>query len=255
MPATTDVATLVLVHGAGHTSRIWRRTRAELGHPSLAVDLPGRHDRPADITRVTIDAAADSITRDVDTSVTGPVVLVGHSVGGIVLPAVAARLGDRVEHLVFVAGLIASDGERVVDSVRPGEASRIEDVLEQLRRRHAGHVLRPHGEDARAHPELDDQVAMGIDSLNYMAQVVSWDVATTSVPRTFVRCTRDPIQSPELQARLVDNCAATAVVDLDSGHTPALDAPTQLATLLDRIAAAPRACDAPSMPDAGRGND
>jgi hypothetical protein len=51
-----------------------------------------------------------------------------------------------------------------------------------------------------------------------------------------VRCLRDPIQSRELQARLVENCGASAVVDLDAGHTPAIDAPEALATVLDEIA-------------------
>ena len=237
----SDVATLVLVHGAGHTSRIWRRVQDELHRPSLAVDLPGRHDRPADITRVTIDDAAASIAADAESLTAGPLVLVGHSVGGIVLPATAARLGARVEHLVFVAGLIAAQDARVIDTVRPGGGTRLHAQLEALRDAHGGHVLRPVANETSGYSELTEvPVAMGIDSLNYMAQTVSWHGVDPSLPRTFVRCTRDEIQPPELQARLVENCAATTVIDLDSGHTPALDVPLELAAVLDRIAAAPQ---------------
>jgi pimeloyl-ACP methyl ester carboxylesterase len=245
------VTTLVLVHGAGHTSRVWRRVRAELRTPSLAVDLPGRHDRPADITRVTVDEAADSIAGDVCASVpTDALVLVGHSVGGIVLPGIAARLGDRVAHLVFVAGLVAAHGARVVDTVRSEHADRMDHHLDELRRAHAGHVFRPDADRSDAQPTIaETRVAMGIDSLNYMTQRVSWDGVDPAIPRTFVRCTRDPIQPPELQARLAENCRASAIVDLESGHTPALDVPDHLAQLLDGIVASTRHRAADPLPE------
>jgi hypothetical protein len=46
---------------------------------------------------------------------------------------------------------------------------------------------------------------------------------------------RDPIQSRELQARLAANCGADDVLDIDTAHTPAIDAPALLAVLLDGI--------------------
>ena len=55
--------TIVLVHGAGHTSDDWCRAQDHLRHASLAVDLPGRKDRPGDLTSVTIEEAAASVTR------------------------------------------------------------------------------------------------------------------------------------------------------------------------------------------------
>jgi hypothetical protein len=54
--------------------------------------------------------------------------------------------------------------------------------------------------------------------------------------RTFVRCLRDRIQPRVLQAKLIENCGATSVVDLDSGHTPAVSVPAELARILDRVA-------------------
>jgi hypothetical protein len=84
---------------------------------------------------------------------------------------------------------------------------------------------------------LDAKTAAPLDSLNYMEQVVSWDGVRDDVPRTFVRCLRDKIQPRQLQDALIDNCGATDVVDLESGHTPAVAAPAELAAILDRISA------------------
>jgi pimeloyl-ACP methyl ester carboxylesterase len=230
--------TLVLVHGAGHTSVVWRTVQVHLRHPSLAVDLPGRRDRPGDLTTVTIDHAARSIAHDVSDATQGRVVLVGHSVAGIVLPALAARLGRRVDHLVFVAGLCAPHGGAVVDTVRPGQRDGAAARLAELRVRYRGHRLAADGFDDTT-PTVDDpQLAVGIESLNFMSQAISWDGVAPTLDRTFVRCLRDPIQSRDLQARLIANCGASSVVDIDSGHTPALDAPAELAAILDRVAAA-----------------
>jgi surfactin synthase thioesterase subunit len=128
--------TAVLVHGAGHSAAVWRDTQAALLSPSLAVDLPGRSARPADISVVTIDEATDSVAADVDTSVKGDVVLVGHLVAGTVLPAVTARPRSRVHHLVFVAGLSAPHGELPVEVFLPGRAGEIGARLAELSERH-----------------------------------------------------------------------------------------------------------------------
>ena len=187
--------TLVLVHGAGHTSLVWRQVQDHLHHPSVAVDLPGRRNRPADITTVTIGDAARSVASDLADSTTGPLVLVGHSVAGIVLPALTARLAGRVEHLVFVAGLSAPEGCAVMDTVRPGHRESAAQHLAEMRERYQGHMLAPDGQSPTA-PTIDDvKTLAGIESLNFMDQTMSWAGVAPELERTFVRCLRDPIQS------------------------------------------------------------
>ncbi|HEX3453102.1 MAG TPA: alpha/beta fold hydrolase, partial [Gaiellaceae bacterium] len=138
--------TIVLVHGSGHTSGAWGAVQSHLRHGSVAVDLPGRVDRVADIADVTLEAAAVSLAADVDAQTDGPLVLVGHSAGGIVLPGLAARLVERVQHvqhLVFVAGLSAPHGETVMATVRPDAAELLATRLAAMRAEFAGCMLEP----------------------------------------------------------------------------------------------------------------
>ena len=51
-PATSTV-TLVLIHGGGATGRFWDRLRRISSAAPLAVDLPGRGARPADLATLT----------------------------------------------------------------------------------------------------------------------------------------------------------------------------------------------------------
>ena len=83
----------------------------------------------------------------------------------------------------------------------------------------------------------DVRVAGAIESLTLMYQPVSWRGVPDSLPRTFVGCRRDPIQPPELQARLVSAARATEVVELDADHTPALSRPVELAAVLNGVTA------------------
>src|SRR5450755_1629697 len=97
---------LVLVHGGAHAGDCWDLTVAELAcqEPKLrvlAVDLPGRGRNPADLATVTIAGWADSVVADVEGASLGDVVVVGHSMGGLVVSGVVARLGAaRVREMI-----------------------------------------------------------------------------------------------------------------------------------------------------------
>jgi pimeloyl-ACP methyl ester carboxylesterase len=94
--------TVVLVHGADAESSSWHGVIARLqkrGHPVIAFANPLR------------GVASDTANlKDVLSTVKGPVVLVGHSYGGMVISGAAA--GNRhVKSLVFVDAQIPLPGE------------------------------------------------------------------------------------------------------------------------------------------------
>ncbi len=181
--------TVVFVHGAGHTGEVWDRTRVALGLASVAVDLPGRRGLPGDLTATTVDGAAAAIIEAL-AEVEGPVALVGHSVSGTVIPSVASALGPRVGHLVFVAGIVVPAGQRPMDYfLQPERRDAVAQALEDLRRRHAGDTLETAGERA----------ASALDSLVLSAQPMRYGDLAPTTEVTYIRCRRDPIQTPALQ--------------------------------------------------------
>jgi pimeloyl-ACP methyl ester carboxylesterase len=94
--------TIVLVHGAFAESSSWNGVIEELnkdGYTAIAAANPLR------------SVASDAVTISaVVRSVTGPVVLVGHSYGGPVITA-AANGSPNVKALVYVAGFAPDKGE------------------------------------------------------------------------------------------------------------------------------------------------
>jgi pimeloyl-ACP methyl ester carboxylesterase len=249
--------TIVLIHGAGDAARVWDRTRALLSFPSVAVDLLGRASRPYDLTRVTLEDAGRVAARDVRADGGGPWVVVAHSAGALVAPRVVAELGDGVQHLVMIAGVTAGEGRVAVDVVHPERRAQFEQRRGPLFEQHRGHTFVSR-HDRRSLDDEDDgsavlgeglvalgdpKVVQAIDSLRALFQPVSWAGVPEHLPRTWVRCTRDSIQSPEMQQRLIVASGATDVRDIDTDHTPARDDPAALAALLDDIA---RSVAAPS---------
>ncbi|MFF5446248.1 alpha/beta fold hydrolase [Streptomyces sp. NPDC012888] len=118
--------TFVLVHGAGSNSAAWQPVAAELGlrgHRVVAVDLPGHglkayvprsyqapqdleglRTEPTPLSRVTLDDFADHVEGVVRRAHrNGPVVLVGQSMGGVTLNAVANRVPELIAHLVYAS--------------------------------------------------------------------------------------------------------------------------------------------------------
>jgi pimeloyl-ACP methyl ester carboxylesterase len=98
--------TIVLVHGAFAESASWNGVITELlahGYPVIAAANPLRGvKRDADYIAGIIKGIA------------GPVVLVGHSYGGMVI-STAANGNGNVKALVYVAGFAPEEGESAVD--------------------------------------------------------------------------------------------------------------------------------------------
>ncbi|MFI9489329.1 alpha/beta fold hydrolase [Promicromonospora sp. NPDC052451] len=121
MSTPTTVPTVVLVHGAFAESSSWN---AVIGHlhqqmvPVVAVANPLR------------SLAGDArYVRDVLESVDGPVVLVGHSYGGMVVTEAAAG-SPNVVGLVYVAAFTPDTGENAFDLSARFPGSTLGDTLD-----------------------------------------------------------------------------------------------------------------------------
>jgi len=114
---------LVLVHGGAHAGDCWDLTVDEIHRLApelrvLAVDLPGRRGRPGDLSAVTITDCVESVITDVEDAGLDEVVVCGHSLGGVTVPGVVAKLGpSRVREMILAAAFLPPQGTSVLDSL------------------------------------------------------------------------------------------------------------------------------------------
>lgn len=96
--------TVVMIHGVLHDHSVWilqSRYLANHGWNVLAVDLPG-HARSAGEAPDSVEAGAAFVSALLDAAGIERAALVGHSWGSLISLEAAARLGDRITHLVLV---------------------------------------------------------------------------------------------------------------------------------------------------------
>jgi pimeloyl-ACP methyl ester carboxylesterase len=96
--------TVVFIHGVLHDHSVWilqTRYLAHHGWNVLAVDLPG-HSRSGGEAPSTVQEAAEFIAGVLDAAGVAKAALVGHSWGSLIALETAARLKERVTHLVLV---------------------------------------------------------------------------------------------------------------------------------------------------------
>lgn len=109
------MACFVLVHGAFHGGWVWSRVAARLraaGHDVITPTLTGCGDRYHLLTRaVGLATHVDDLVATLEHEDVRAGVLVGHSYGGTVITAAAARAPARVARLIYLDAQAPLDGQ------------------------------------------------------------------------------------------------------------------------------------------------
>ncbi len=238
------MATFILIHGAWHGGWCWDRVlpllRAQ-GHQVLAPDLPGMGQDTSELGDDPLAQWADFVA-DLASTAERPVILVGHSRGGLVISEVAERVPDRIDRLVYLTAFLLEQGQSLADvagrypTVGPGPAirpaadpSRLMVDLEQALPIFYGRTSEAEAREAarRLTPEptaaLTTPVKISAEGFG-------------SVARAYIEATEDRAISLEMQREMQAALPCDLVITLNSDHSPFYSAPSELADALLRLA-------------------
>lgn len=252
MISTTEASTdVVLIHGGSTTGGYWDRLRPLIEHRTIAPDLPGRRDRPADLFDLTVDDCVTSVIRDLDRLDLAPrVVLMAHSSGGLTVPGVARHLGDRLAHIVLSSASVPPNGGNGLDCMLPRHAAGCRALQAKVRRDGSASIdLR-----RRVDPEairtayggdpLSDEIVEYMcaperrvpESFNVYFQPVTWG-GVRDVGITWLLNLRDRVIPIELQRTMIGRLpTAPHIVETDAGHIPSVTHPELVAGTVARAA-------------------
>ena len=236
---------LILLHGAWAGAWVWdgvaERLRA-MGWRVEAPDLPGDGAHPIPASAVVAGDYLATLEAAIHAG-PGPVALVGHSGGGMLVTAGATACPEAVSHAVWIAGMLIPDG-RSFDDIQEEVAGpgRRFGVTPHVR-------LAPDGRTTTVPPDLaariffqdaPPEIAARAASRLTPQPVAGSRIPTCAgpgwadLPKLYVLARRDRSVLPEAQRLMCRGVPRLDVAEIDSDHAPQLTRPGELARILDR---------------------
>lgn len=232
----------VLIHGAGDTGKSWEQVIAHLRHPFLAVDLPGRNDKPGDLDTLTVRDFAASVVDDMNAAAIDRAVIVGHSLAGLTLVTLAELIPERIAHLVFVNSVVPPHGKGNFDVVGKHVRQMVETYgvgadqrslhPEALRHHHCNDL-----DEAQTREVMQGGVSEARKPLHRPISLTG--LREHPIPCTWILGTIDLAVPPDTQRHSIANLAGCGcsvdVIEIEAGHLITRSRPKALAELLDAV--------------------
>lgn len=235
--------TYVIVPGAWQGPWAWQSVKAGLeaqGQKVIIVQLAGHEKDNTNPALINMDVYKKQVV-DAINAVNGKVILVGHSLGGMIVSDVAEQIPTKIERLIYVAGYVPTSGQTLVDLANTDAGSLLgpnitspDKVTLAVNQALLTNIFIQDGTDAekaqvvtnyKLEPAIPFQNAVTLTSANF-----------GSVSKYYIHTAQDHAISPDLQKRMVAAAGIKSTYSLNTGHSPFLSKPDSVTTLLLKIA-------------------
>jgi pimeloyl-ACP methyl ester carboxylesterase len=220
------VTTLVFLHGACVRDAAWWWTAmtkplADHGIATVAVPLPSCGEAGGDLGDLYADVDA---CRAAIAAADGPVVLCGHSYGGMIITEAGAD--DRVTQLLYVTSVMPDVGQSQADLIgsepapwlQPSDDGTVGVDPAMIRE-----FFLQDCDETVTEQAVERLTRQSITPFTQAPRQIAW----RKKPATYFVCTEDLATPPEAQRQRVR--AAARLVEFDAGHHPFLSHPETFA--------------------------
>lgn len=243
------MATFVLVHGMGSGGWSWKYVTPWLrdnGHEVYTPTLTGLGER-SHLARPDVDfnTHVQDVVNVLEFEDLLGVILVGHSLGGTVIGAVAHRVPERIAQLIYLDAIIPVDGRSVLDTFADYNLTEVSQRMRDHIQHDSNGWLLP-----VSPPESRDAEFIAADRLEWAEQrhrphpsaavnqpIQLGNPQAESIPRTYITCTKrgDDGLIARMSAQLRSD-PSWNYREIDTIHRATMAAPREVAVLLMDIA-------------------
>ena len=234
------MSTYVLVHGAWQGEWAWDLVKPQLeafGHTVITLDLPGSGKDTTPSQNITLDSYVNAVTTIINQQ-NEKVILVGHSMGGIVITQTAELIPNKIDKLVYLCAFLPQNGESL-GSKLDGEAGPqfsinendmtaelIPELIEQtfLNATEDGSIKGASFNQMRPQPLGPFQKELKISEENF-----------GTVNRIYIETTLDRAIPIDFQRRMNTETTCTKIITLEADHSPFFSKTTELVSHLHEL--------------------
>jgi pimeloyl-ACP methyl ester carboxylesterase len=237
------MATYLLIHGAWHGGWCWQKVVPLLeaeGHRVLAPDLPGHGNDQTPPPTVALESYTDRIC-EIAGAQTEPVILAGHSLGGIAITQAAENCFEKIGALVYLCAFLPRDGETLMTWASQDTASMVNPTTTDPQADGTVRFKPEYSREAFYGNCTEEDVAFANSRLVAQSSApFGTAVKTTAerwgrIPRYYIECARDRAITLRLQRAMQECSPCRQTFSIDTDHSPFFSAPEQLGDILSRI--------------------
>jgi pimeloyl-ACP methyl ester carboxylesterase len=233
-------ATIVLVHGAWSDATAWQAVIPVLkaqGHEVIAVNLPGHGSDVTSFANISLQSYVDAVKNAIGDRKN--IILVGHSMAGLVISQVAEEIPGQIKELVYLAAYLPQNGESLLSLAKQDADSHVGKYLQIDQTTGSASVAKDGVIDvfaADAPAQVGDYLTNNIKPeplAPLVTPVTLTDEKFGSVKKVYIHTTDDHAVSFTFQKTMVKNNGhVSKEYSLPSSHTPFISMPDKLAAIL-----------------------
>ena len=235
--------TFVLIAGAWHGAWCWQKIVPLLepqGHRVLTPELPATGTDTSDPALVTLELWARYVA-DTVSACPEPVILVGHSRGGVVISRTAELIPERIRQLVYLSAYLLPAGGTLAETARtdveslvpPNMVPAAGGITCKLRESVIRDALFGLCGDEDYEYALTQMRPEPLKPLVTPLRVSEQQFGR--VARTYIECSQDRTITLAAQRRMQAALPCHPVLTLASDHSPFFSQPAALSQMLGRL--------------------
>jgi pimeloyl-ACP methyl ester carboxylesterase len=203
------------------------------GHKAFTPDLPGHGEDKRPITEITLQAYTDRVCQILDEQ-SDLVILVGHSMGGVVITQTAEYRPEKIKKLVYVTGFLLQNGEFLLQHAEHDSEALVLPNLIMSEDQSYATVKEEALKQAFYADCSDEDVEFAKSRLVPQAAAPFATPVSTSeenfgrVPRAYIHCLQDKAISPSIQEKLFKALPCEKIISMNTSHSPFFSAPEEL---------------------------
>ena len=234
--------TYVLVHGAWADESAWGFVRNELAKHAnvIVVNLPAHGIDLTAAHKVTLKDYVKYVT-DIINAQKGKVILVGHSMAGVIVSQVAENIPAKIDKLIYVSAYLPKNGEDLLSLSKKDAQSKAGKALEFSKDYSSATINKEQLADIVCAdcPQYMKDILVKYhkaEPTKPLGEKVVLSAKFAAVPKYYIHTTQDATVGYELQKQMIkDNGTIKKTFEMNTSHLPFVVQPAEFLTILTSI--------------------